>query len=75
MVGWHHRLSRHEFEQTLRESEGKGRLACCSPWGRKQLDTTEQLNNDSKCSCYQIIFVIIVVEVLLSTCKLPGNHY
>ena len=75
MVGWHHRLSRHEFEQTLRESEGKGRLACCSPWGHKQLDTTEQLNNDSKCSCYQIIFVIIVVEVLLSTCKLPGNHY
>ena len=45
MVGWHHRLSRHEFEQTLRESEGKGRLACCSPWGRKQLDTTE-LNLD-----------------------------
>ena len=75
MVGWHHRLSGHEFEQTLGESGGKGRLACCSPWGRKQLDMTEQLNNDSECSCYQILFVIIVIEVLLSTCKLPGNHY
>ena len=41
MVGWHHRLSRHEFEQTLRESEGKGRLACCSPWGHTESDTTE----------------------------------
>ena len=73
MVGWHHQLSGHEFEQTLGESEGKGRLLCCSPWGRKQLDMT--VNNSGKCSCYQILFVIIVVEVLLSTCKLPGNHY
>ena len=41
MVGWHHQLSGHEFEQTLGESEGKGRLPCCSPWGCKQLDMTE----------------------------------
>ena len=33
MVGWHHRLSGHEFEQTLGDSEGQGSLACCSPWG------------------------------------------
>ena len=75
MVGWHHRLSGHEFEQILGDSEGKGRLVCCSPWGRKQLYTTEQLNNKGKCSCYQVLFVFIVVEVLLSTCNLPGNHY
>ena len=41
MVGWHHRLNGHEFEQTLRDSEGQGSLACCSPRGHKELDTTE----------------------------------
>ena len=45
MVGWHHRLNRHEFEQTLGDGEGQGSLACCSPWGRKESDTTEQLDN------------------------------
>ena len=45
MVGWCHRLSRHEFEQTLGDSEGQGSLVCCSPWGRQESDTTEQLNN------------------------------
>ena len=44
MVGWHHQLNGHEFEQTLGDGEGQGSLACCSPWGRKELDTTEQLN-------------------------------
>ena len=48
MVGWHHRLNGHEFEQTLGDSEGQGSLACCSPWARKELDMTEQLNNNSK---------------------------
>ena len=46
MVGWHHRLNGHEFEQTPGESEGQESLACCSPWGHKELDTTEQLNNN-----------------------------
>ena len=41
MVGWHHRLSGHEFEQTLGDSEGQGSLACCSPWGHKESDTTK----------------------------------
>jgi len=45
MVGWHHRLSGHEFEQTLGDSEGQGSLVCCSPWGCKELDMTERLNN------------------------------
>ena len=35
MVGWHHRLSGYESEQTLEDSEGQGSLACCSPWGRR----------------------------------------
>ena len=41
MVGWHHRLDGHEFEQALGVGGGQGSLACCSPWGRKELDTTE----------------------------------
>ena len=41
MVGWYHQLKAHECEQTLGDSEGQGRLACCSPWVRKELDTTE----------------------------------
>ena len=46
MVGWHHRLNGREFEQTQGYGEGRGRLACCSPWGRKELDTIEQLSNN-----------------------------
>ena len=38
MVGWHHRLNGLEFEQTRGDSEGQGSLACCSPWGHKELD-------------------------------------
>ena len=37
MVGWHHWLDGHEFEQTLGDSEGQGGLACYSPWGHKEL--------------------------------------
>ena len=44
IVGWHHLLEGHESEQTLGDSEGQGSLACCSPWGHKELDATEQLN-------------------------------
>ena len=46
MVGWHHRLNGHEFEQTLGDGEGQGSLACCSPWGCKESDTAERLNNN-----------------------------
>ena len=38
MVGWHHQLNGHEFEQTHKDSEGQRSLACCSPWGRKEWD-------------------------------------
>ena len=44
MVEWHHQLSGHEFEQVLGEGEGQGGLVSCSPWGCKELDTTEPLN-------------------------------
>ena len=44
MVGWHHPLDGHEFEQALGVGDGQGGLTCCSPWGRKEFNTTEQLN-------------------------------
>ena len=44
MVRWHHRLNGHEFELTPRVSDGQGSLACCSPWGRRESDTTERMN-------------------------------
>ena len=47
MAGWHHQPSGHEFEQTWEDSEGQGSLACCSPWGHKELDTAERLNSNS----------------------------
>ena len=44
VVGWHHRLDGHEFEQALTFGVGQGSLTCCSPWGHKESDTTEWLN-------------------------------
>ena len=44
MVGWHHLLNGHEFEWTVGVGDGQGHLVCCSPWGCKELDMTEQLN-------------------------------
>ena len=41
IVGWHHQLDGREFEQAPGDSEGQGSLACCSPWGCKESDTTE----------------------------------
>ena len=44
MVGWHHQLDGHEFEQTLGVGDGQGSLASYSPWGSEELDRTDQLN-------------------------------
>ena len=44
IIGWHHRSNRHEFEQTLGVGDGQGGLPCCSPWGRKESETTERVN-------------------------------
>ena len=62
MVGWHHWLNRHESEQTSGESEGQECLACCSPWGGKDSDTTSWVSNNNKkqgptyCTAQQTIF-------------------
>ena len=50
MVGWHHWLNAHEFEQALGESEGQGSLVCCSPWGSQRVEHnigTEQLQREA----------------------------
>ena len=47
MAGWHPRLDEYESEQTPGDSEGEGSLVCCSPWGHKESDTTEWLNNNN----------------------------
>ena len=47
VVGWHHGLNGHESEQILGETDGQGSLVCYSPWGHKESDTTERLNNNN----------------------------
>ena len=47
MIGWHHQLNGHEFEQTLGGSEGQRSLAWCSPWGHKESDKVERLNKSN----------------------------
>ena len=46
LMRWHHRLDGHEFEQALGIGDEQGSLACCSPWGDRESDTTEQLSNN-----------------------------
>ena len=64
MVGWHHLLHGHESDLTLGESEGQGSLVCCHPWGRKELDTTERLNNNNlSSSSWYFVMAIQVRKV------------
>ena len=65
MVGWHQQLSGHEFEQDLKDAERQESLMCCSPWGRKELNTTEQLNNNKQlqqtsCDFKKYLLVIVL---------------
>ena len=48
MVGWHHRLDGHEFDEAPGVSDGQGGLACCSPWGHIESDMTDRLNCTGK---------------------------
>ena len=48
IIGWHHWLNGHEFEQNPGDSEGQGSLARCTPWGLKESDMAYQLNNNGK---------------------------
>ena len=52
MVGWHHQLNGHEFEQATGVHERQGSLVCCSPWGHKESDMTEWLNKTRQTPCF-----------------------
>ena len=56
MVGWHHQLNEHKFEQAPGVGKGQGSLVCCSPWGRKESDITEQ----------PLIYMKVITEVSFS---------
>ena len=55
MVGWHPQLNGHEFEQALGDGKRQGSLVCCSPWGPKESDATERLNNSNKVETKEIL--------------------
>ena len=60
IVGWHHRLSGHEFEETLGVGEGQRSLVCCSPSGCKESDTTERLSDWNELNWYVYLWPIHV---------------
>ena len=66
MVGQHHRLNGHASEQTPGDSEGQGSLACCSPWCPKELDMTQQLNNNNIGLCLKFTNYV---------CKIHNSKY
>ena len=68
MVGWHHRLNGHDFEQTLGDGEGQGSLVCCGPWGRKELDTTEQLQQTDLALGASVSLWALVIMLNSETC-------
>jgi len=76
MVGWHHQLNGHESESTLGVGDGQGGLACCSPWGRKESDMTEQLNwtESLKAAKIQLYFTVYVIMTFLFNFLIPWLH-
>ena len=69
MVGWHHWLSVHEFEQALGDGDGQGGLACCSSWDHKELDMTKWLN------WTELIMMKISVQILLEQTTYCHLHF
>ena len=76
MVGWHHQLDGHEFEQAPGDSGGQGGLTCCSPWGRKKSDTTERLNNNRMCWLSFLIQIVMfmVFGAMSDFLRYPGHE-
>ena len=68
MVGWHHRLSRHGFEQTPGDGKGQESLMCCSPWGCKETDMTQQMNNNK-------VYYIISKKFYLNITDVVSNNF
>ena len=87
MVGWHHQLNGYEFGQALGDGKGQGSLACCSPWGRKESDMTERLNNNKTLSTTEVdrelfntkfrslLVLYKVKKSVYSLCLTPGDIF
>ena len=78
MVGWHHQLNGHEFEQTLGDGERQGSLVCCSPWGHKgsghDLVTTQQQQHPSLlCKSYLKQLRVVIGFTVLGMTLLSSN--
>ena len=74
MVGRHHWLNGHEFEQTPGDGEGQGSLMCCRPWGRKELDMSERLNNYCPCTHRRLpscSFILLSTPAFVEQTLLP----
>ena len=70
MVGWHHWLDGHEFEQALGVGDGQGGLVCCSPWGCKESDTTEWLSwTELSASGKHLLIILYIFSILVNS---PG---
>ena len=73
IVGWHHKLNGHEFEQAPRDSEGQGSLACCGPWHHKELDMTwHPKNNNNRLSIlshrFMTTFMLVTADLSSRLC-------
>ena len=66
IIGWHHRLNGHEFDQAPGVGDGQGSLACCSPWGHKESDMTEKLTLSLFTSFVKWILLSLLLQTLLS---------
>ena len=77
MAGWHHWLDGHEFEWTPGAGDGQGGLACCDSWGRKESDTTEQLNwtELKTMAVFSLIFFVLEYSYFLKHVKYSNMLY
>ena len=66
MVGWHHGFNGHEFEQAPGDGKGQGSLVCCNPWGCKESDMTERLNNNNSLGLPVCMICCLVAESCLA---------
>ena len=75
MVGWHHQLNGHESEQSPGDGDGQGSLVCSSPWGPKELDTTERLNKTTQlhCDCFQLLTFVNKAAINIRVGFLSGS--
>ena len=75
MVGWHHGLDGHEYEQALEAGDGQGSLVCCSPWGPKELDMTERLNTNKLTLTLTLPFLCSTTQAKPSQHSLDPEEY